>query len=373
MRYFTAIILAAAACAMPATAGAAAAHPVTDCPGRDAPFSVNAPLIDILLSPAARGVAETRLGISFAHMPAIFVRTDPPSFAAILSLREAAGFMGKAGDALIPADAALHAVPITAADRSARCARYDNDRPHFDLPAGKRHILLFEKINGFRDGPSVDAAHAAFVGLAAKNGWTLVTTQSGGAFTSDTLARFDVVIWNNISGDVLTLSQRAAFKAYMARGGGFLGVHGSGGDPAYFWDWYADTLLGARFKGHPMAPQFQAARITIEDPKSPLAKGLTDWTMTDEWYSFKASPRGPGTHVLAALDEATYHQVGMGGQDLRMGDHPIVWTRCIGRGRMVYSAIGHRPEGYTEPHYALLLENAMRWLVTPAANTCRAA
>jgi len=38
-------------------------------------------------------------------------------------------------------------------------------------------------------------------------------------------------------------------------------------------------------------------------------------------------------------------------QDLRMGDHPIAWIHCLGEGRSFYSAIGHRPESYSEPHY----------------------
>jgi type 1 glutamine amidotransferase len=44
-----------------------------------------------------------------------------------------------------------------------------------------------------------------------------------------------------------------------------------------------------------------------------------------------------------------------------MVDHPIAWTNCIGKGRMFYSAIGHRPEAYSQPEYVALLEEAMTW------------
>ena len=170
------------------------------------------------------------------------------------------------------------------------------------------------------------------------------------------------MIWNNISGDVLTLSQRRAMQQYIERGGGFVAVHGSAGDPVYFWDWYVDTLLGARFKGHPMAPQFQPARVVVEDAAHPAARGLpSEWTMTDEWYSFKTNPRASGARVIATLDEASYSPKGMMGIDLKMGDHPIAWTKCVGRGRMFYSAIGHKPETYAEPHYVTLLESAIGW------------
>jgi type 1 glutamine amidotransferase len=44
-----------------------------------------------------------------------------------------------------------------------------------------------------------------------------------------------------------------------------------------------------------------------------------------------------------------------------MGDHPIAWTRCVGKGRAFYAAIGHRPETYADPHYVTMLENAVAW------------
>lgn len=346
-------------------AATAEARPVTDCPLRDMPFSAASPLIDILLSPPAKAVVERELGTSFDRAPKQFVGTEPPTFAAILTLREGAGILRQSAEAVARADAALRRLPVTAADKVARCARYDNDRPRFALPKGKPHLLLFEKINGFKDVPSVDAAHAALVELAQQNGWALVTTDRGGAFNPATLRQFDAVIWNNISGDVLTLSQRRAFQDYIERGGAFIGVHGSAGDPVYFWDWYVDRLIGARFLAHPMNPQYQDARVVLDDAAHPIARGLPrEWTMNEEWYSFRSNPRKVGAHVIATLDETTYKPEGRG-LDLRMGDHPIVWTNCIGKGRMFYSAIGHRPEMYSRPEYRTMLTNAIGWVAQP--------
>ena len=361
--------LALAASATPLIANPRQITPVTDCPLRDAPFSASAPLIDVMLSPQAKAVLDKSFPGKFSKLPPFFSATTPPTFAAILTIKEASGFVGLKPADIDAADKALRALPVTRADRIARCARYDNDVPLFDLPKGKRHVLLFEKINGFKDVPSFNAAHAMFTAMAARKHFTLVASDKGGLFNAKSLAQFDAVIWNNISGDVLSLSQRKALQAYMAKGGAFIGVHGSAGDPVYFWDWYTDTLLGARFLMHPMSPQFQEARVMIDDPQSPITRGLpSEWRMRDEWYSFKASPRASGAHVLAVLDEATYNPVGMMGMNLRMGDHPIAWTRCVGRGRMFYSAIGHLPETYAEPHYLMMLENAVDWAT--ASKTC---
>jgi len=355
-------------------APAFAATRILDCPLRDAPFSVDSPLVDVLLSDAARAVVDRHTGGGVAKIPAMVSGTKAPTFGAIITLRSVfdLGFVATPAD--MPAlEAQLRALPVSAADRAARCERYDDDRPRIGRPtAGKPRVLLFEKITGFRDAPSVDAAHAALEALAARNGWSLVSTDRGGAMHASVLRHFDAVIWNNISGDALTLSQRRAFKRFIEEGGGFVGIHGAAGDPAYFWDWYVDTLIGARFIGHPMEPQFQDARITIAANSTGIDAGLPrEWTMNDEWYSFARSPRVIGATVIASLDERSYKpgRAPYGGPALAMGDdHPIAWSRCIGRGRSFYSAIGHRPETYADPHHLRLLEQAVRWA---AAGSCQ--
>jgi type 1 glutamine amidotransferase len=262
---------------------------------------------------------------------------------------------------------------VTSVDQETRCERYDVVRPELEIPEGAPRLLLFEKMTGFRDTPSVEAAHSALVDIADRNGWAIVATDKGGAITPEVLKRFDAVIWNNVSGDVLTVTQRAAFQAYIEDGGGFVGLHGSAGDPVSFWDWYVDTLVGARFAGHPMSPQFQEARVVIEDASNGIARGLpTAWTLEDEWYSFKNNPRATGATVIATLDESTYSPVGMAGNDLRMGaDHPIAWTRCVVDGRSFYSAIGHRPEVYSDSRHRSLLQQAILWSAGKGATLCK--
>lgn len=338
-----------------------------DCPLRDARFSVDSPLVDLLLSDAAKAIIDRHTGSGVARIPPFISGTQAPTFAAILTLRSAF----QLGMAPAPADvnrldADLRALPVTAGDRSARCARYDDERPRFGpAPAGKPRVLLFTKITGFRDDPSVTAAQDAVQAMAARRGWSLVATDRGGALHPSVLRDFDVVIWNNISGDVLTLSQRKAFQRFVERGGGFVGIHGAAGDPVYFWDWYVDTLIGARFIGHPMDPQFQDARIVLADNSTGVGSDLPrEWTLKDEWYSFARSPRANGAIVVASLDEHSYKpgNAPYGGPPLAMGDdHPIAWARCVGRGRSFYSAIGHRPETYSNATHVRLLEQAIEW------------
>jgi type 1 glutamine amidotransferase len=357
-----------------ATADAADSHPVIDCPLRDQPYSVDTPLIDLLLKPEARAILQQEMPGTVEKMPTSFER--PPSFAAILTLRNSFGTPPLPEEQLAQIDRKLEQLPVTQADRQARCARYDIDTPELKIPEARPRILVFEKITGFRDSASVAAADAALTDMAQHKGWGIVFTDKGGANTPAILREFDAVVWNNVSGDALTLTQRKSLRRYIENGGGFVGIHGAGGDPIYLWDWYADQLVAARFKAHPMNPQFQDARVVVDDPHDAIVRDLAPgWTMKEEWYSFKNNPRAAGVHVLATLDESSYSPVfarpGMPSQDLRMGDHPIAWTHCVGEGRAFYSAIGHRPESYTEPHAVQLVENGIVWAANRGETVCR--
>lgn len=359
-----------------AAAGATAVAdepPVLDCPLRDAPFSVDSPFVDVLLSDAAKAVVEEEMPGVTTRLPPNMAGTEAPTFAAIMSLRTMSAMMGLPQEKLGQLDQKLAALEVTDADRRARCARYDNEVPDFDLGEAATRVLVFHKINGFDHGPSVGAATHAIQALGEQLGWAVAVTDKGGVFNPETLAQFDAVIWNNVSGDVLTLSQRQAFEDYISQGGGFLGIHGSGGDFIYFWEWYADELLGARFIGHPADPQFQDAHLHIEETSSRIGEAVAPgWTMKDEWYSFRNNPRESGAMVIATLDESTYVAEGYGGQDLRMGqDHPIVWARCVGKGRSLYSAIGHRPEVYHIPENLLLLRDALVWTAGKGEAMCQ--
>lgn len=342
---------------------ALAGEPVRDCPLATAPLGVDSPLSDALMhpgGPAALAAVAPDLVSGFTRN---FGGGDlPPGFANILSAGSLLDVRTD-GAALKPVLAVkLAALPITQAFTLARCARYDNERPALPPADSRPQVLVFEKINGFRDNPSVDAARARLSAIAAARGWQLVFTDRGGVMNADDLARFAVVVWNNVSGDALTTPQRAAFKAYMEHGGGYAGIHGAGGDPVWFWDWYADTLLGARFTGHPGRPQFQTATVSLTDPDNAIgAGGAKAFPLLEEWYSFDRNPVSGGAVAVATIDEREYQQIGYRGESLSMGYHPVAWRKAIGAGRMFYTAIGHRPENYDEPHAAALLAEGIAW------------
>ena len=234
------------------------------------------------------------------------------------------------------------------------------------LPADFKQpaILVFSKTNGFIHKEAIPAAKALFQKLGEANGWSVYLTDNAAVHNPQDLQRFDAVVWNNVSGDVLTLEQRTALEQYLENGGGFVGIHGSGGDPEYAWSWYPQSLLRAQFTAHPMFPQFQEATLHVESPQDGIVSHLPPaFSMTDEWYSFRAPPKD--VQVLLSLDETSYSprvlfvDIGMG------KDHPIAWKHCQGKGRVFYGAPGHVASTYADPRYVRVLEQATLWAMQP--------
>jgi type 1 glutamine amidotransferase len=369
MRSF--LLVALVALGLAAAVRPAVAQDLTDCPVKGQPYSTESLFIDLLRDPAARAVLEARAPDLLTRVPPSVLNTTRPSLAAVLTPRAIALHLDLPL-AIEAVDRALAALPVSAAADADRCSGYDLHRLAPVSSAGRPAILVFDKTSGYRDQAAIDAAAALVRAVAAKNGWSVLFVSDGGAITSAQLAEVDAVVWNNVSGDVLSLSQRAALEAFVTGGGGFVGLHGAGGDHVYSWSWYADALIGARFIGHPRSLQFQAARVRVSDRNGPITRGLpSEWTMTDEWYSFATDPQTAGARVLLELDEASYRP-DIDEPRHRMGHHPIAWTRCVGAGRSFYDAIGHRPESYTEPNNARLIAQGLRWAIGQDGSGCEA-
>lgn len=234
--------------------------------------------------------------------------------------------------------------------------------PDFDRPA----ILVLSKANGFVHTDALPAGEAMLGVVAQDLNWDIYLTENAASHNEADLEKFSVVVWNNVSGDVLTPGQRAALKAWITNGGGWVGIHASGGDPKYQWEWYVDTLIGAQFIGHTMSPQFQDADVHVINPDADITSHLPPvWRVPqEEWYAFDSNPREKGYEILLTLDESSYITKGKTwfGGDTMEGEHPIAWRHRIGQGRVVYSAIGHRGATYGIPEFQELVSNAIEWV-----------
>ncbi|MBX2818468.1 MAG: ThuA domain-containing protein [Rhodothermaceae bacterium] len=232
-------------------------------------------------------------------------------------------------------------------------------------------VLVFSKTNSFRHISGIKAGNAFFNTLAEEQGLGIFHTENSAVFNPEDLDGFSVVIFNNVTGDVLSNSQEMAFQQWLEAGGGWLGLHGAGDDSHSDWSWYVETLIGAAFIAHIMGPQFQEATVLVDDTSHVAMQTLPPrWEHNEEWYSWDESVRDKGFNVLLSVDEGTYnphYKFLFSRKDLRMGDHPVVWNRCVGTGRSLYSAMGHRGDAYDSDEYQKLLNGAMKWLLDETA------
>lgn len=232
-----------------------------------------------------------------------------------------------------------------------------------DQPA----LLVFSKTNGFRHFDGIEGGLRYFENLTNEKGWGLYQTENSAIFNSDDLALFSVVIFNNATGDLLSTEQELAFQAWLEGGGSWLGIHSAGDASHAKWTWYMEHLIGTLFTAHIMGPQFQIATLHVDDTSHVATTHLPpSWQQNEEWYSWEESVRGNGFNVLLTVDETTYSPMYnfLGkNRDLRMGDHPVAWNRCVGNGRSVYTALGHKGEAFQTTEYQKFLEGAIHWLL----------
>ena len=245
--------------------------------------------------------------------------------------------------------------------------QHDSQAPRLPANLQQPAILVFSKTNSFRHRDGIAGGLRALETIGDNNDLSIFATENGAVFNSEQLAKFSAVVFLNASGDMLSEPQEAAFESWLVAGGGWFGIHAAGDGSHKGWSWYGQNLIGADFTAHILGPQFQVARVEVESSGHPVAQGLpATWEHEEEWYSWERSPRARGFNVLMTIDESSYSPIQNGPgfeRDLRMGDHPVVWTNCLGQGKTVYSALGHQKEAFEAPQHLQLLQSALIWLI----------
>jgi len=202
-------------------------------------------------------------------------------------------------------------------------------------------ILVFSKTLGFRHS-SITNGIEAIRQLGIENGFAVDATEESSIFTSANLANYRAVVFLSVTGDVLNEKQEAAFREYILGGGGLAVIHGALFGPSACeekWAWYGEATC-ATFRNH---SAIVPAVVNIEDRQNPSTIGLPEhWNRTEEWYNYEVNPRG-SVRVLATVDESTYRGGTMG------SDHPVVWCKKVGKGRIWYTAMGHTDSSFAEP------------------------
>lgn len=170
---------------------------------------------------------------------------------------------------------------------------------------------------------------------------------------ADTLARIDVLVLYTTGRLPLDTT---ALARWVEAGGALVGVHSA-------TDTLADDgtfvrLIGGTFDGHPWNEE---VTLRIDDPEHPAMRPFAREAMetapptfrfADEIYQFKSL--APDRRVILSL--APGHSKMEPGRE-----YPLAWTRRPGKGRVFYTALGHRPEVWRDPRFVEHLLEGIRW------------
>lgn len=219
-----------------------------------------------------------------------------------------------------------------------------------------------------------DEIHAPFVAaaktwLASEPKLKVTHVESPNTLTDELLAKYDLVLQLNYTPYRWNQTAQAAFEKYISEGhGGWVGMHHAGlygpavtPDSEPLWTWFYDFLGKINYKNY--IASFASGTVHVEDAAHPLFKDVpaTFEVTTDEWYIWDKSPRA-NVKVLANVDEQSYQPP----SDIKMGDHPVIWTNPNYAGKNVYIFVGHHPNLFQNTAYVTLLRNAIWWAGTPA-------
>ncbi len=225
------------------------------------------------------------------------------------------------------------------------------------------HLLVYTTSAGFEHDvvrrPAADElslVERVLVDLGEEGGFKAVPTRDPAQFERAALARYDAVLFYTTGELPLSEAQRAAFLDFVRDGKGFIGVH-CATDTFYDWPAYGE-MVGAYFDGHPW---HEKVRVRVEDASSPATRYLDPtFEITDEIYQFRAPYDRKRLHVLLSLDTNSV-DAKKDGVKRTDGDFALGWTHTEGKGRVFYSALGHRPEVWADPRFRAFLRGGIAW------------
>ncbi|WP_259067760.1 ThuA domain-containing protein [Mucilaginibacter sp. X4EP1] len=197
--------------------------------------------------------------------------------------------------------------------------------------------------------------------LAADSGFTIDYIQNTDKIDSAFLSNYRLFIQLDYAPYAWTDKAVKAFQNYIERGeGGWIGFHHAtllGEFDGYpMWQWFSTFMGDITFKNY--IATFATATVNVEDASNPVMKGIpASFTIeNEEWYTYNKSPR-PNVHVIASVNESSYQPQG----DIKMGDHPVVWTNEHVKARNIYIFMGHSPALFNNPVYGKIFTNAIFW------------
>jgi len=213
------------------------------------------------------------------------------------------------------------------------------------------HLLVVSVTKGFHH-QSIPDLERLVAGLATESGafdvdYARTDEELAARSTPDALARYDGAVFASTTGD-LPLADRDAFIAWVEAGHGLVGIHAAT-DTFHGFPPYLD-LIGGEFEHH--GPQVKV-HVLVADRAHPATSALGEsFDVFDEIYQFKRFDPAR-VHLLLAMDKHP--------ESGAPGSFPLSWTREPGKGRVFYTALGHREDVIAAPWYRQHVLGGILW------------
>ncbi len=156
----------------------------------------------------------------------------------------------------------------------------------------------------------------------------------------------------------LSAAQQQAIVEYVAKGGGYVSIHGAD-NAANDWGPELRAMLGGVFShdtsgGRPDGKVRKGTYpIKVVDRDHPITRGLDDFTLADELYY--QMQMEPGVEPLVVAEFAGR-------------DWPVAWAKAHGEGRVFHTPLGHRdfgpdkPDPLRDPNLSRLVIAGIDWV-----------
>jgi len=147
----------------------------------------------------------------------------------------------------------------------------------------------------------------------------------------------------------ITEEQGSAIKEFVEAGGGFYALHNSS-HISLSSKQYRETMGGA-YIGHPPLRPFQVRAVNSEHP---ITKGMKPFMVNDEQHYVDYDK--DRKHLLLEAENID----GLGFETLWVKSISG-WAYDLGKGRVVFTAVGHTIHALWEPEYFELQKRAVQW------------
>jgi hypothetical protein len=149
----------------------------------------------------------------------------------------------------------------------------------------------------------------------------------------------------------ITEEQGKAVKDFVAAGNGFYSMHNNSHVSLSSKNYR--EVMGGAYIGHPPLRPF---KVRVVNKDHPITQGVEDFMVNDEQH-YVAYDKDPKYIILRAenIDGLTYENLGT--QSISG------WAYDYGKGRVVFTAVGHTNHAMWQPEYFKIQKNSVRWLL----------